>query len=78
MQHNLLEVVTTQQLTDSGGNVVVAGAVGAVAANLVLVGNLAVQGVTRGGFRQALEESGVENNHVRHIRQQLASHADTG
>jgi hypothetical protein len=56
----------------------VAGAVGAVAANLVLVSNLAVQGVTRGGFGQALEESGVENNHVRHIGQQLASHADTG
>ena len=53
-----------------------AGAVGAVAADLVLVGHLAVEGVAGGLLREILEEGRVEDGDVRDVGEELTGDRD--
>ena len=76
VQHNLLQVITAQQLRHGAGDELVGGAVGAVAANLVLLRHLVVQGVAGRSVRQGLEEGRVKDGDVRNVGHQRARHLD--
>jgi hypothetical protein len=74
MQHDLLEAFS--RLTDDarhhGGDELVGGAVGAVTADVVLVGDFLVQRVGACGLRQLEEEGGIEHEDLRDVRQERA------
>ena len=74
VQHDLLEAFgrLADDVRNHGGDELVAGAVGAVTADMVLVGDLLVQRVGAGGLRQLEEEGGIEHEHLRDIRQEGA------
>ena len=74
MQGDLVDLLggLAQQVRNLGRHILVAGAVEAVAANVVLVGDVLLNGVVRRVLRQRGEERGVEHGHVRHVLQQRA------
>ena len=74
MQHDLLEAFgrLADDAGDHGGDELVRGAVGAVTADVVLVGNLLVQRVGAGRLRQLEEEGGIEHEDLRNVGQQCA------
>ena len=74
VQHDLLEAFgrLADDAGDHGGDELVRGAVGAVTADVVLVGNLLVQCVGAGRLRQLEEEGGIEHEDLRNVGQQRA------
>ena len=74
VQHDLLEAFG--RLADDGrhdgGDELVGGAMGAVTADVVLLGDFLVQRVGAGSLRQLEEEGGIEHEDLRNIRQQGA------
>ena len=74
VQDDLLEAFSrlADDVRHHGGDVLVGGAVGAVAADVVLLGDFLVQRVGAGGLRQLEEEGGIEDEDLRNVRQQGA------
>ena len=76
VQNDLFKVVAPEQRRDLAGHEVVARAVGAVAADRVLVRDLAVEAVAGRLLGQVLEEGGVEDGDVGDVGEQSAGHFD--
>ena len=74
VQNDLLQAFSrlADDVRHHGGDVLVGGAVGAVAADVVLIGDFLVQRVGAGGLRQLEEEGGIEDEDLRNVRQQGA------
>ena len=74
VQHDLLQAFSrlADDVRHHGGDELVGGAVGAVAADVVLIGDFLVQRVGAGGLRQLEEEGGIEDEDLRNVRQQRA------
>lgn len=71
VQHDLVDRldVAAEEGGGGAGDEPVGGAVGAVAAHLVLLGDLLLQRVGGRLLREIGEERGVRHDHVRHLRQ---------
>ena len=77
MQDNLIQILAAQELGGPQRDVLMRGAVEAVPADVVLLRDLAVDGVGRCGRGQRVEERRIEHRDMRHIRQLSAGDLDT-
>ncbi len=70
--HELVNV-TVQELVGSTPDITVAGAVSAILAHVILIHHVTRQSVTPSMLRHVVVESGVGNNHVAQLREELAA-----
>ena len=76
MKDDLTQSIVTHEASNLTGDVLVRSAVSAVAAHSVLFSDFLLESIGRGLFGKTLEESGIEDRHVRGVRHELAGNVD--